>query len=651
MSNNEESAEFKSVFSAWKKRDLAGGGSDIARIGSGVSKVGSGIRSFTNAGTRKFGHSAKKLTSVVDDGAKKLGHGAKKLTAVVDDGAKKLTDTTKKVAGNTVKLTTDGAKKLTSVVTGKANKKESEEPEEMEEIVFSLKEDSEEMQPSSNTVSQDVQPNFVPVTNQSQADVHAKIAARYQSPKPERKKSVVDRYMPGRDQTRQASVPSLFAATETVSRPRQQPQPVSPDFANDGETKEKEESASSDEKKEEPTSPQREAKAPALVLSPKMTVKLQKASAKRRDLSPVRKGAGQAVLSPIRAASISLQDRIKLFSNSNGSVPSWAANAKQKRALPKRVPLSEEQQKKQEEKSKWRDERRRQKKSVVPTRTRNVTAAPMKLTNFEPPKFPKSAIDVETISNSIRSNFLFEHLSKADLETLVQAFEKVRVHMGEEVIKQGEKGDYFYIIGNGQVRFLVNGKVVGSVGAGKSFGELALLYTSPRAATVIADSNPTYLFRVDQKSFRYIMQTKAQETEGQKMKLLQSIGFLKDFGKPDLERLSNCMVLQKFKANEYIVTKGEEGNAFYILKEGRVNITDIEAGGNKFDDVTLQPGGYFGERALITSEPRAANVIGKSEGSCFVIDRDTFEKVLGKFSKVILKSQDKVLLVRIMFCF
>ena len=49
---------------------------------------------------------------------------------------------------------------------------------------------------------------------------------------------------------------------------------------------------------------------------------------------------------------------------------------------------------------------------------------------------------------------------------------------------------------------------------------------------------------------------------------------------------------------------------------------------------------------MITSEPRAANVIGITKGTAFSIDRSTFELVLGDFSKVILRANDRRKLVR-----
>ena len=131
------------------------------------------------------------------------------------------------------------------------------------------------------------------------------------------------------------------------------------------------------------------------------------------------------------------------------------------------------------------------------------------------------------------------------------------------------------------------------------------------------------------------------------MKLLKSVDFLKEISPTDLKRLGRAMTLNVFEPEDVLVTKGDEGDAFYIVHEGTVEVTDISVGKTKFDNVTLEPGAYFGERALATNEPRAANVIAKTKGSAFRIDRKTFEKVLGKFSRVIMKSQDRRIMVRI----
>ena len=65
----------------------------------------------------------------------------------------------------------------------------------------------------------------------------------------------------------------------------------------------------------------------------------------------------------------------------------------------------------------------------------------------------------------------------------------------------GQRGDYFYIIETGSFEVLVNGLVVSTLENGKSFGELALLYNTPRAATVQAVTQ-SVVFALGRDTFR-----------------------------------------------------------------------------------------------------------------------------------------------------
>mmetsp|Transcript_33789 Transcript_33789/g.81913 ORF Transcript_33789/g.81913 Transcript_33789/m.81913 type:complete len:309 (+) Transcript_33789:161-1087(+) len=261
----ETPGEFRNVFAAWKKRDSTGGSNaDIVRIGSGRSSSGTGranpiskVGSTFRSGAKKFGDGAKKLTSVVDDGAKKL-------TSVVDDGAKKLTDTTKKVAGTTVKLTTDGAKKLTSVVTGHHHNNSKKTYEESEEIVFEPVEKNIQtkgvpaLSDDNDTDNDTAQSGFAPISNQSQADVQAKIAARYRTQptnemkqtKPERKRSVVDRYMPQGDKPT-TPTPTPTPTIATIPPPQAEatipPPPPSTSTSDDASKDEQKNSTGTDQ--------------------------------------------------------------------------------------------------------------------------------------------------------------------------------------------------------------------------------------------------------------------------------------------------------------------------------------------------------------------------------------------------------------------
>lgn len=79
--------------------------------------------------------------------------------------------------------------------------------------------------------------------------------------------------------------------------------------------------------------------------------------------------------------------------------------------------------------------------------------------------------------------------------------EKVEINPGDNCITQGENGDYFYFVQYGHFDCFVDDKKVQDYEPGSGFGELALLYNAPRAATVIAKGN-VRVWCVDRTTFR-----------------------------------------------------------------------------------------------------------------------------------------------------
>jgi cAMP-dependent protein kinase regulator len=88
---------------------------------------------------------------------------------------------------------------------------------------------------------------------------------------------------------------------------------------------------------------------------------------------------------------------------------------------------------------------------------------------------------------------------------IVDAMSQKQFTKGGVIIQQGDPGDYFYVISSGTCDILVNGKKVLETGKGKGFGELALLYDAPRAATVIATSDEVHTWAVDRVTFKQVM--------------------------------------------------------------------------------------------------------------------------------------------------
>jgi MFS family permease len=93
----------------------------------------------------------------------------------------------------------------------------------------------------------------------------------------------------------------------------------------------------------------------------------------------------------------------------------------------------------------------------------------------------------------VRETPLFRPLPPATAEQLATSLVPVRVDAGEDIFRQGDSGDRFYLVDSGEVVVSVDGQPVQRLGPGGYFGEIALLRDVPRTATVTAEQDTNLL--------------------------------------------------------------------------------------------------------------------------------------------------------------
>ena len=103
---------------------------------------------------------------------------------------------------------------------------------------------------------------------------------------------------------------------------------------------------------------------------------------------------------------------------------------------------------------------------------------------------PKSEQNKSLIYESIKSNILFTRCSKEELLEIVDAFEPLRCDEGSIIIQEGDEGNHLYVMESGAIDIVVCNKYIRTLtDSGCAFGEIGLLYNTPRTATVIANKH------------------------------------------------------------------------------------------------------------------------------------------------------------------
>lgn len=82
---------------------------------------------------------------------------------------------------------------------------------------------------------------------------------------------------------------------------------------------------------------------------------------------------------------------------------------------------------------------------------------------------------------------------------------KVTFAPGDVVFKEGEKGDFMYVVLEGEILIIFGSQIVDELSKGDLFGEMALIDASPRSATATAKSDAT-VAQVDQADFLFLVQ-------------------------------------------------------------------------------------------------------------------------------------------------
>ncbi len=232
----------------------------------------------------------------------------------------------------------------------------------------------------------------------------------------------------------------------------------------------------------------------------------------------------------------------------------------------------------------------------------------------------------------------FWELSGEETAAFAARLKEERRHPGEVIIRQGEQGDRFYIVKSGRVEISAaqgggGRQVLAVLSKGDYFGEIALVKKVPRTATATALSECSLLV-LEKADFERMMSQRINIAE-RIDRLIENRGFLaklplfSEFAPAQIAMAASRLVPEHYQAGQDVITQGQTGDSFYIIRQGTLEVT-VERDGARRRVAELGPGEYFGEIALLLNVPRTASVTAVSNSLVLRLRQEDFKSLMGE---------------------
>ncbi|GFW52486.1 hypothetical protein TNCV_404141 [Trichonephila clavipes] len=254
----------------------------------------------------------------------------------------------------------------------------------------------------------------------------------------------------------------------------------------------------------------------------------------------------------------------------------------------------------------------------------------------------------ELIQRAILENDFMKNLETVQIREITDCMYPVEYGQDSVIIKEGDIGSVVFVMEEGKIEVSKGNRYLCTLGPGKVFGELAILYNCTRTATVTALSD-CRLWAIERQCFQTIMMRTGLVRQAQYTDFLKSVPTFRKLKEDMLIKIADVLEETTYKYGDYIIRQGARGDTFYIISRGRVKVTisDPEQNNEKYVR-TLSSGDFFGEKALQSEDLRTANIVADDPDgvTCLVIDRESFNQLISHIDEIKTKRYDEDASVR-----
>jgi cAMP-dependent protein kinase regulator len=234
---------------------------------------------------------------------------------------------------------------------------------------------------------------------------------------------------------------------------------------------------------------------------------------------------------------------------------------------------------------------------------------------------------------------LFVTVTDEELDNIANHLKLERYPAGEAIIREGEIGDKFFILERGKATVWRHDdnqveQKIDEKGPGQYFGEVALVSSAPRNATVRAET-PVSTLTLDYSDFnmcvRQYINLASQVDENVKYSwLLRGMPIFDELTAEKLDQLAASLQPEPLEVGAVLFKEGDQADKFYIVESGEVVISRLVDG----EDVVIsrrEPGEYFGEIALLQNRPRTATITASMDTCLLSLEAEQFQELTSHF--------------------
>eukprot|EP00199_Chlamydomonas_sp_CCMP681_P000070 CAMPEP_0119102536 /NCGR_PEP_ID=MMETSP1180-20130426/1251_1 /TAXON_ID=3052 ORGANISM="Chlamydomonas cf sp, Strain CCMP681" /NCGR_SAMPLE_ID=MMETSP1180 /ASSEMBLY_ACC=CAM_ASM_000741 /LENGTH=1028 /DNA_ID=CAMNT_0007086843 /DNA_START=136 /DNA_END=3222 /DNA_ORIENTATION=+ len=262
---------------------------------------------------------------------------------------------------------------------------------------------------------------------------------------------------------------------------------------------------------------------------------------------------------------------------------------------------------------------------------------------FSLPGWSKPQEVTDAICEALKRNFVFKGISDVLLLEVVERMHGCSFKAGSVVLQQAalpKPDDCMYFLQLGEAEVVISGAVdqqsTKSTGEDRKveghtvripqkpgwvFGDVALLFHSPRTASVYAKTN-IVVWALDRKTFLQFVMKHAQGARA--LRFLRKLPLLKGLSDNDLIRAASRMPQRVYQDGQPLVQYGERGDELFLIRYGKVLVLRPDGNGGRVPAVVLGRGQFVGERAVINDRLRSADCVAQGTVQVVVMRKRDF---------------------------